>query len=293
MFRYSENKEKNSVIANTNLFVDVFRMRSLLNKCFSKLFLILILIPAFGTAQTPPDEAERTSLQEFLERSKQRREQGLELGDPDAQYNEAQRHHRQKNYSEAAKWFRRAAEQGHTRAQSSIGVYYNMGQGGPQDYAMAAMWYRKAAEKGDPNAQNNLGVLYYRGDGVLQNYVEAVKWYRLAAEQWVQGAWYNLGTSYDYGHGVRQDYVEATRWYRKAAVTGHADAQTSLGVLYYNGDGVLQDYVKAHMWFNLAATNGASSENRRVVADRMTQEQIAKAQAKAQRCFESAYQDCD
>jgi hypothetical protein len=77
-------------------------------------------------------------------------------------------------------WYLKAAEQGYPRAQYSLGVKYDNGQGTPQDYGQALSWYRKAAERGHRGAQTNLGVLYYRGNGVKKDYVEADKWFSIA-----------------------------------------------------------------------------------------------------------------
>jgi TPR repeat protein len=52
-----------------------------------------------------------------------------------------------------------------------------------QDNAEAAKWYRKAADQGHANAQYNLGVMYSTGQGVPQDYVEAHKWFNLAASR--------------------------------------------------------------------------------------------------------------
>ena len=60
-------------------------------------------------------------------------------------------------------------------------MLYNNGQGVPQDYTQAAEWYRKAAEQGLDNAQYNLGVLYNDGQGVPQDYAEAYFWLDLGA----------------------------------------------------------------------------------------------------------------
>jgi TPR repeat protein len=49
-----------------------------------------------------------------------------------------------------------------------------------QDYAEAARWYRKAAEQGNAIAQTNLGTMYFQGQGVPQDYAEAVRWCNLA-----------------------------------------------------------------------------------------------------------------
>jgi TPR repeat protein len=65
-----------------------------------------------------------------------------------------------KNFVEAAKWYRRAADLGHARAQFNLGNLYVNGQGVKKDLIEAAKWYRKAAEQGDPLAQLNLSALY-------------------------------------------------------------------------------------------------------------------------------------
>ena len=47
------------------------------------------------------------------------------------------------------------AEQGVAEAQFNLGTIYDSGQGVRQDYAEAARWYRKAAEQGNTEAQYN------------------------------------------------------------------------------------------------------------------------------------------
>lgn len=91
------------------------------------------------------------------------------------------------------------------------------------------------------------------------------------------------------GSGVPQDYKQAVRWFTKAAEQGDDGAQSLLGNLYALGQGVLQDYGRAHMWFNLATANGheRGSENRDNVAEKMTSDQIAKAQRMAREMVEA------
>jgi uncharacterized protein len=49
-------------------------------------------------------------------------------------------------------------------------MYYN-GQGVRQDYTEAAKWTRKAAEQGNTPAQADLGILYWNGQGVQKDVV--------------------------------------------------------------------------------------------------------------------------
>jgi len=52
-----------------------------------------------------------------------------------------------------------------------------------QGHAEAARWYQKAAAQGHPGAQCNLGGIYASNQGLKQVHAEAVRWYRKAAEQ--------------------------------------------------------------------------------------------------------------
>jgi TPR repeat protein len=85
--------------------------------------------------------------------------------------------------AEAARWYRKAAEQGNAAAQFLVGLSYSSGEGVPQDYAEAVRWFRKAADHGNASAQFSLGVMYSKGQGVPQDYAEAHMWFNLAASR--------------------------------------------------------------------------------------------------------------
>ena len=176
------------------------------------------------------------------------------------------------------------AEEGRADPQYRMGWRYECGIDVPRDYAEAVKWYRRAAEQGSVSALLTLADLYYEGSGVRQDYSEAEKWYRRSAEQGSAIGQHNLGLLYYQGRGVPQDYAEAVKWYRKAAEQGDNLAQTKLGIAYYEGRGVPQDYVQAHMWANLAAADSTGEEQksyamlRDEIAAKMTPEQLAEAQ---------------
>src|SRR5258708_6387990 len=85
--------------------------------------------------------------------------------------------YREKNYAEAMRWYRTAADKGLAKAQYNIGVLYTSGLGVPNDYAEAARWYRKAADQGFAPAQYYLGVLYENGAGMRKDKTQARYWY--------------------------------------------------------------------------------------------------------------------
>jgi hypothetical protein len=161
-----------------------------------------------------------------------------------------------KDYVEAMRWDRQAADQGNAAAQTLVGYLYEKGLGVPRNSAEALIWYRKAADQGHAPAQRNIGNLYEQGAGTARDYPEAMRWYRKAADQGNAGAQTNIGYLFENGLGVAQDYAEAMRWYRKAADQGEATAQNNIGVFYDKGYGVAQDYAEAARWYRMAANQG-------------------------------------
>ena len=194
------------------------------------------------------------------------------------------------DYAAAAALFAWLAEEGNPTAQMRLGDLYYDGRGVPQSDDAAMNWYRKAADAGQRQAQWRIGLMYSEGRGVSQNRREAVRWYRLAAEQGLPEAEYNLALAYDFGDGTPQDSAEAVRWYASAAEQGLALAQNNLGAMYQNGEGVAQDLGQAYKWYTIAAAHFTSSEdedrdralkNRAEIASKMSAQQIAQAQALA------------
>ena len=61
-----------------------------------------------------------------------------------------------------------------------MGASYATGAGIAKSDVDAARWFRRAADQGMAFAQLNLGLLYAAGNGVPQDDVEAYKWLELA-----------------------------------------------------------------------------------------------------------------
>ncbi len=97
-----------------------------------------------------------------------------------------------------------------------------------EKFAKAAKYLKKAALQGHIKAQNNLGTMYYEGQGVTQNFTEAANWYRKSAEQNNVDAQFNLAAMYKKGEGVEKDITQAIYWLRKAVAQGDQYAQDAL-----------------------------------------------------------------
>ena len=63
----------------------------------------------------------------------------------------------------------KAAESGDAGAQTELGRRYEYGLGVPEDHLAAAKWFRKAAEQGNAKAQRWIPPAAYRDQGVCQN----------------------------------------------------------------------------------------------------------------------------
>ena len=93
--------------------------------------------------------------------------------------------------------------------EALIGDAYYYGHWVSRDYSEAARWYRRAAANGNALAQATLGDMYYYGRNLPQDFVAAVRWWQVAADQGVALAQLNLSVMYANGDGTERDYVKA------------------------------------------------------------------------------------
>ena len=128
----------------------------------------------------------------------------------------------------------RKAQAGDAEAQFQVGQSYAEGRGVTRDLAEAAKWYRKAAEQENAAAQDGLGICFFRGKGVEYDAAEAVKWLRKAANQGKAEAELYLGAACLRGEGVPFDYAQGMLWFEKAAQHGDTNARgLVLGLAYF------------------------------------------------------------
>jgi len=140
---------------------------------------------------------------------------------------------------QAAKWYRKAAKQGHADALFQLGqMQTEYSDDFKLDYLTARneelKLYRKAAALGHAEAQYRLGLAYHVGFGVEKNYDEAGKWYGKAAKQGYRIAASSLDEFYENGESSLRGghYEVAFNWLRPPAEQGHARARKLIGVLH-------------------------------------------------------------
>ncbi|WP_242123066.1 SPOR domain-containing protein [Sphingobium sp. Sx8-8] len=96
-----------------------------------------------------------------------------QAGDPDAQFNMGQAYKLGRGVrtdaGAAIEWYRKAAAQGHSRAEDNLGLL--MFQQG--DRAGALPYLQRAADRGEPRAQYIVGTALFNGDLAPKNWVRA------------------------------------------------------------------------------------------------------------------------
>ena len=111
------------------------------------------------------------------------------------------------------------------------GMLHYRGNTVPKSLSEAAKWFRVAADNGHAGAQYNLGIMAFLGQGMTKDYTKAAKWFRMAGEQNHAAAQYNLGFLYYVGRGVAKDDASAYVWIDRAASLGDKKAEQALYTL--------------------------------------------------------------
>jgi TPR repeat protein len=127
-----------------------------------------------------------------------------------------------------AEEFRRTkakAERGILVAELSLADFYREGKVVPRDYAQALKWARKAADQNDPLAQYLVAGFYSEGWGVQKDPRESLAWLLKAAYNGLDMAQKSVAQHYYLGLGAEQNSVEAYAWLNLAAKTDKTAAE--------------------------------------------------------------------
>lgn len=114
----------------------------------------------------------------------------------------------------------KAANGGHARSQYNYAECKFNGWGVQRNFTEAAAWYRKAAAQADPDAQYSLGWCSEHGKGLPRDYEAAKRMYELAAKQGNLQALKAIGKMHMSGCGAEKNYTKAAEWFSKAAMRG-------------------------------------------------------------------------
>ena len=138
------------------------------------------------------------------------------------------------NRSEALRLFRKSADKGYLSAQRQLGFIYLE----EKEYSNAMKYGKMAAEQGDADSQNNVGWMYENGFGIGTNQELAISWYERAAAQGNTTARINLRDIYNNVAALRDinkiSDAKAEEYFRKAINLGNETAKLNLGSFYFN-----------------------------------------------------------
>ncbi|KAJ0401505.1 hypothetical protein ATCC90586_001537 [Pythium insidiosum] len=143
-----------------------------------------------------------------------------------------------RDHDQAYSYFHRAAQGGHTAAQSALAGMLLRGEGTPRDNEGALKWYRLAAAANHTRALNGLGFLHFEGAaGLPENKTMALELFERAAANEEDGdSLFNAGYCHANGLGTAVNWTRAIHYYDIAAKRfGHFDAILALGTIWYNG----------------------------------------------------------
>lgn len=205
-----------------------------------------------------------------------------------------------KDYEEAVKWFRKAAEKGNVSAQKSLGHMYYSGCGVERDDSQAEEWYGKAANQGDEMAQSILDDMRFRkkiakllkeqgcSDSMIRYYSGPLPMNNIP-----QGN----PQKQEGGSELNQRISREWKVFKILLEGADAETQYTLGDLYYSGEifwadtyvrNFPTDYEEAANWFRKAAEKGNAQALKSLGTMYFSGQGVEKDWSKSVECLEKA-----
>jgi cell division septation protein DedD len=131
----------------------------------------------------------------------------------------------QGDYARAVAEWRPLANAGDPDAQFNLGQAYKLGRGVPAiDQRVALDWYRKAAAQGHLRAEDNYGLMLFQQN----KRTEALPYIQKSSSRGEPRAQYILGTALFNGDIITKDWVRAYALMTRASASGLSQAADSL-----------------------------------------------------------------
>ena len=131
------------------------------------------------------------------------------------------------DYADAVAIWRPLAEKGDADAAFNLGQAYRLGRGVQTNLGAAQTWFERAARDGHTDAQTTLGLMLFQNG----NQTGGLRWLRQSAEKGDPRAMLVYGTALFNGDGVTQDPVLGYAFVSRAAAQGLAPAKDTLAEL--------------------------------------------------------------
>ena len=154
----------------------------------------------------------------------------------------------ERDTDQAAAWFHRAADAGHTDAMLHLAMHLR-GPAGGHDFIASIPWLTRAASMGNASAMVHLGFAYREGNGVVTDAEEAVTWFSKAFEAGDDCAAVHAGRV-TLRHLSRPK--DALFWFKKAADRGCSESFIELAMMYDNTEYDFCDPAEAVKWYHVS-----------------------------------------
>lgn len=173
----------------------------------------------------------------------------------------------EQNYTEAFKWFQKAAIAGNHYAGYSLGGLYHYGNGTEQDYEKAFEWYKKSADKHNAYACYEAAKMLQEGIGTEQNPEQSDKYFREAYRGFLKmdnktaddKLLYRLGAMTLKGIGCTSYPEKAAEYFRRSAEMNNKYALCEYGKMLTEGDVISQDALQGISMLKRSAELGHSA----------------------------------
>jgi len=156
----------------------------------------------------------------------------------------------------AFRHYKKAAYEGHSDAQYSLGRCYSSGFGVAKSAETATKYYKIAANQSHLQAIHALAQCLQVGCGVSRDPAAAFRLFTQAAQRGHIDALYQAGCCCGTGMGTRWDTEKSLEYCLEAAEKGHLDAQYYVGVCFMQGIGTVLDRARGAEYWELSAAEG-------------------------------------
>jgi uncharacterized protein len=173
--------------------------------------------------------------------------------------------HFKKDYEEAYKWLKLAADFDHPTAMFELAKFYIEGYGIPKDEQKSMTLLIRASELGEPSAQFLLGLIYQEGGfGLEKNERESLNWFMKSAKLGNTEAQLKVGDAYLEGNLLSKDVGKAFEYWTKSAEKNNITAMKRLRSFYIDG---IDNIDLASTWTLKAAELDDSESQRQLGSD--------------------------
>jgi TPR repeat protein len=140
-----------------------------------------------------------------------------------------------KNYAEAVKHYKIAADAGSADALEALGLLYFKGLGVVVDKEKAFVLFYRSAETGNAVALEDLGAMFGNGDFVQRDDTKALEYFAKSVAAGNAAALGQVGVAFVWGRGDPVNYKMAANYFQQAADLGDGFSLKYLAILYERG----------------------------------------------------------